>query len=368
MKSTKFHLTRDQFADQERLVLEQGTLSASTFRYPTGVEAVRLTNEWGELVLLPYQGQQIWSASFGGQDYPRRDLTMRSMFNMPRPTRDFLATFGAFLVHCGITGAGAPGPDDPHELHGELPNAPFDNAYLLVGENERGAFVGLGGVYEHTVAFSHHYEVEPLVKLYADESMANVSLQVTNLKNTPMEMMYGAHINFRPVDHGRIVYSAIRTPEHVRLRAGIPSHITPTPDFAALMEELEQDLTRHEILDPAIAFDPEVVFFIDYNADEQGYAHSLQIHPDGSADYVRHRPAELPCVTRWISRQPPDQDAIAMAEVGTCEMEGYHAEKAKGNILTLAPGASFVCEYDTGLLVPSLAAEVATHVEKLGLV
>ncbi len=365
MEPAKFNLIRAQFSEQERLLLEQGSLQATVFRYPTGVEAVRLINQWGECMILPFQGQQIWSAAFGGPGYARRELTMRSMFDMPRPTRDFLATFGAFLVHCGITGSGAPGPEDSHELHGELPNAPFLSAYLTLGTDERGDFIGVGGRYEHAVAFAHHYAVEPLVKLYADETLANVSLRVTNLKQTPMEMMYGAHINFRPVDFGRIVYSATRTPDHVRLRAGIPSHITPTPAFATLMDALQADPMLHETLDPAIAFDPEVVFFIDYNADEDGFAHSLQVHPDGSADYVRHRPDQLPCATRWISRQPPDQDAIAMAEVGTCEMEGYTAEKAKGNIAVLAPGERFGCSYDVGLLAPEQAAAIEQRVAAL---
>ena len=179
MEPAIFNLIRAQFAEQERLLLEQGSLQATVFRYPTGVEAVRLINQWGECVILPFQGQQIWSAAFGGPGYAQRELTMRSMFDMPRPTRDFLATFGAFLVHCGITGSGAPGPEDSHELHGELPNAPFLSAYLTLGADERGDFIGVGGRYEHAVAFAHHFAVEPLVKLYADETLANVSLRVT---------------------------------------------------------------------------------------------------------------------------------------------------------------------------------------------
>ena len=36
----------------------------------------------------------------------------------------------------------------------------------------------------------------------------------------------------------------------------------------------------------------------DYVADDAGWAHTLVVHPDGSADYIRHRPAQLPCATR----------------------------------------------------------------------
>ncbi|MCB0047816.1 MAG: DUF4432 family protein [Caldilineaceae bacterium] len=365
MFAAKFTLHPEQFVEQERLLLDGGSLLATTFRYPSGVAAVRLANEWGDLILLPFQGQQIWSARFGAPGYPRRELTMRSMFEMPVKTRNFLETFGGFLQHLGALAAGSPGPEDVHPLHGELPNAPYRSAHLVLGEDERGRYVGLTGVYEHTVAFSHHYQAEPLVKLYQGATLININMAITNLKREPMELMYGAHINFRPVDNGHLVYSATRTPEHVRLRSSVPSHITPTPAFEALLAELQADPTRHETLTPGMAFDPEIVFFIDYNIDDDGLAHSLQVHPDGSADYVRHRPSQLPRATRWISRQQPDQDAIAIVEVGTCEMEGYTSEKAKGNIVALHTGDTYRCSFDAGLLAPDQAAAVEAHVETI---
>ena len=113
--------------------------------------ALRLQNELGELVLLPFQGQQIWSAAFGG-----RNLTMKSMFDQPRPTRNYLETYGGFLLHCGVTAMGVPAGGDTHPLHGELPNAPYQKAWLVAGEDER-ALPGLGGEYQHTVAFNINY-------------------------------------------------------------------------------------------------------------------------------------------------------------------------------------------------------------------
>ena len=41
------------------------------------------------------------------------------------------------------------------------------NRRVVVGEDEGGAYIGLGGQYQHTVAFSHNYLAAPLVKLYA---------------------------------------------------------------------------------------------------------------------------------------------------------------------------------------------------------
>jgi hypothetical protein len=39
--------------------------------------------------MLPFQGQQIWDAWFD-----ERRLTMRSMFPEPKPTREYLDTYG----------------------------------------------------------------------------------------------------------------------------------------------------------------------------------------------------------------------------------------------------------------------------------
>lgn len=374
---TVIHLTPDFFSEREKLLVEHGPLSAYTFRFDSGVCGLRLTSDVGELVLLPFQGQQVWSATFN-----KRTLTMKSMFDQPYPTRVFLDTFGGFLQHCGATALGGPGPKDTHPLHGELPNAPYESAYVVVGEDEadighpadaghpvdvlhsKRLYIGMGGEYQHTVAFSHNYLAEPLVKLYAGATIFDVTMTITNLKQSSQELLYLAHVNFKPVDNGRLIYSAIPTAEHVRVRASIPSHITPGPGYVEFIRELGAHPEKHHVLAPDMAFDPEAVFFIDYLADEEGWAHSLQIHPGGNADIIRHRPAQLPKATRWISRTP-DQDAIALVEAGTCEPEGYTAEKAKGNIKYLAPAETFIAEFQIGALSPEEAKLEEGKIKKL---
>jgi hypothetical protein len=352
-----FRLTPAMFTARERLLVEGTTgstkLTAAGFRFDSGVCGLRLTSDVGELVLLPFQGQQVWSAAFN-----RRDLTMRSMFDQPYPTRVFLDTFGGFLQHCGITGVGSPGPEDGHPLHGELPNAPYGKAYVVLGEDEAGSYIGLGGQYRHTVAFAHNYLAEPMVKLHAGATTFRVTMTITNLKQSPQDLLYLAHVNFRPVDNGRLVYSAEPTPEHVRVRASIPTHITPGPGYVEFIQELGVHPEQHHVLKPEMAFDPEAVFFIDYLPDDDGWAHSMQIHPDGKADYIGHRPEQLPKGTRWISRTP-DQDAIALVEAGTCEPEGYHAEKAKGNVKQIPPGGTFRADFRIGALSPEAAEAMA---------
>ena len=161
--------------------------------------------------------------------------------------------------------------------------------------------------------------------------------------------MYLMHINFKPVDQSRLVYSAICTPQHVRVRSGIPAHIKPLPGYREFLDELKEHPEKHHLLKPGLMFDPEVAIFIDYLPVEDGWAYTLQIHPDGGTDFVAHRPSELPRATRWICRTA-DQDAIALVEPGTAEPEGYLAEKAKGNLHILPPQGKFQCQTLAGVL------------------
>lgn len=361
---TIINLTPAMFENKEQLLVERTdaegrTLAASSFRFDSGVCGLRLTSDVGELVMLPYQGQQVWSATFNN-----RNITMKSMFDQPYPTRVFLETFGGFMQHCGITAVGGPGPEDTHPLHGELPNAPYETAALVLGEDEDGTYIGLTGQYQYSLAFAHSYIATPITKLTTGSTVFTVTMTITNLKQSPQELLYLTHVNFKPVDNGRLVYSAKPTPEHVRVRASIPSHITPGPGYVEFIEELGRHPEVHHTLAPEMAFDPEAVFFIDYLPDSDGWAHSMQFHPDGNVDYIGHMPSQLPFGTRWISRTP-DQDAIAMVEAGTCEPEGYTAEKAKGNIKLIPAGGTFRADFRIGTLSPEEAQEIAGVIDEV---
>lgn len=359
MSETIIHLTPTIFTEKEKTLIEYGSLRASVFRYESGVCGLRITNQKGEIIVLPYQGQQIWSAKFLG-----RELTMKSMFDIPQATRNYLENYGGFLLHCGATAMGVPTNKDSHPLHGDLPNAPYQSAYITTGEDEGGNYLIVGGRYQQTVAFNYNYLAEPTLKLYADASLMNISMTITNLKNSDMPLMYLTHINFRPVNGSRLVYSAISNSEHVRVRTSIPSHVHPLPGYKEFLEQLQKDPSIHHYVSPDLLFDPEVVFFIDYLADSSGWAHSMQIHPDGCADYVSHRPGQLEKGIRWICRTA-DQDAMGLALPATAEPEGYTAELAKGNVKTLAAHASFHLDLVVGAVDSIFAGQIETKIHSI---
>ncbi len=350
--SVRIPLYDAHFGEAERTVCTFGEFTVTSFRYRSGVAGLRIRNVRGEVIVLPFKGQQVWRAAFDG-----RELTMRSMFDEPVETRTYLETYGAFLIHCGLTGLGAPSANDTHPLHGELPNAPMGDAWLDISED--GASLAVGGTFKHTVAFSTNYIATLETKISAGSALLDVALWVENLKQSPMDLMYLAHANFCPVDNGELDYCAAYDPDAVRVRRSIPSHVSPKPGYVEFLTELAADPVKHHVFEPGLAFDPEVVFEIDMTADEDGFTHALQRHPDGTADYVRYRPDQAPLAMRWICRTP-DQDGLGIAFPATSGVEGYSAEKAKGRVVCLDGGQTWNIDMRFGLLTADEAKERAS--------
>lgn len=345
-------LRPEHFTSAPAVVARHGGMTATAFRYRSGVAGLTLANEAGQIDLLPFHGQQIWDASFFG-----RRLTMGSMFDEPVATQDYLANYGAFFIHCGVTAMGNPGPDDKHPLHGELPNAIYQEANLVIGADGSGPFMALTGSYRHRVAFTHNYVAEPVVRLGSKGGRLQVALTVRNLKQAPMELMYLGHINFRPIEDAVLLDTVPDDPKHMRLRTNLPVGYSPSPDYRKLLEATLAHPARHRLIRPQEAINPELVFSLDCSADEAGWAHTMQLLPDGSADFVSHRPSELKRGVRWITRSG-DQDAIGIMLPATADPDGYTAEKAKGHVQTLAPQEEFRCAMEFGALTPDEAEKL----------
>ncbi len=353
-------IDRSTFGLSPELLLTFGELKVLQFRFASGVEALKVAHPEGHVVLLPYQGQQIWDAVFFG-----RSLRMVNFFDQPEPTNDLLDSYGAFLYHCGARRMGAPGPDDDHPLHGELPGAQFDNAWLEFGTKDGRNFVSLTGVYRYTRAFGDKYTAQPTVRVFEDSCVMDVSMEITNQMSKPMEMMYMCHINFAPGDNAEIVQTAGWNSQDMEIRSSIPSHVVPTPEFLASLEELKNDPGKTRILRPEDSYDPEVVYFMkNQRSDDDGFTHMMQRHTDGTADYVSYRPEQLDHTVRWILINE-DQKVNAMALPATSGPEGYTREREKGTVKTIQPGERKKLTVRVGALDSSKSAAMQAKIESL---
>ena len=340
-------LTPDLFGPQEVLFATAGELTASAFAYPSGVAAIRIRNSLGELVVLPFRGQQIWDARFLG-----RRLTMGSMFDEPVATDDYLANYGAFFIHCGVTAMGNPGPEDRHPLHGELPNARYQSAALECGTDGEGrTFMAVTGTYTHRVAFSAGYVATPRVALSAGSSVIDAELSVRNLRASPLELMYLAHVNFRPVDGGRIVDGVPDDADYIAVRTDFPPNFKVSSDHRAFVAAVKRSPALHREIVAGRRIDPELVLVLSTGDRTDGLVRALQLHPDGTSDFIAYSARELPVAVRWMTRTG-DEDALGLLLPATAWPNGFAAARAAGELVAVSPGGTWRCALRFGALDP----------------
>jgi hypothetical protein len=350
------------FTPKGNLILEAGEFSVRAFAYSTGVLGLAVDNAVGGFELLPYQGQQIWRAHFIGEE-----LKMHTSFEEPEPTRDFLATYGAFLLHCGVTAMGNPAEDDTHPQHGELPNMPYDRAYVKLGHDRDGGYICAGGFVRVRNSFSFDYTANPEVCLYAGESVMHITMGITNNRESPMQYMYLCHINFHPRDGAQLIYSAPTDAAHVKVFRDIPDGLPneKASRLASCMDTIINEPSRHhKIGESWQCYDPEVVMAIDYRTDKDGWSHCMQ-YSEKYADYAAFRKAELPVGIRWISRTG-DEDAMGMVLPATGDHKGRAMARRSGQIKELPPHGSIEFACRAGCLLPAKALEMKSHIESAG--
>jgi hypothetical protein len=334
-RTAYFALPRASFGEKAREAVAFGGLQAHLFRYDTGVEAVRLSHDRGNVVVLPFLGQIVWSAMFDGVE-----LAMQSMFREPRPARTIVETYGCLAYHAGLLRLGVPGPEDDHALHGEAPCAQMDEAGVSCGVDARGAWIAVTGKHEYAMGFGSHYVSRPQVILREGETGCEIVMAVENLSTAPMDLMYMCHVNFAFAEGARIVQSVPFTPDHVIARTAIPGHVTVSEDYRALIADFARNPARMERLDEPELYDPEqVAYIVGQKTGADGLTRYLMQRREGDAFAIAWDPATMNKTIRWVLVNS-DQKVAAFAMPATCEPEGYTAEKRKGNVRKLAGGAS----------------------------
>jgi len=352
-------LHQSQFTRDPVPVLEGDGLRADLFTYDTGVQAVRLGNRRGELVVLPYLGQMIWTACFDGVN-----LTMRSPFQAPRQTAELLRTYGCFLYHSGLLRNGNPGPRDSHALHGEMPCAAMDSASLGVGEDERGAWLALHGQVEYLVGFGDHYVARPSVLIRPECTQFEVRMQVRNLGRDPMDLMYMCHANFAFVDGGRLVQPTGFSPRETAVRSAIPAIVKPDEAYVRRLADMAADPSSTEWLNEPGRFDPELVFYLrGLRQGGDGLVRHLLMRPAGDAFGISYSPQVFPHTIRWILHNHRAQ-VCGFAMPATCEVEGFEAERQKGHVRSLAGGETASFAVTMGYLDATAAAEEEARIRQ----
>ena len=266
------------------------------------------------------------------------------------------------MLHCGFTAMGCPAPEDTHPLHGELPNIPYDTAMLTVEDDS----MTLSGSCRYRVGFTADYTFAPSVTLAADATVFDLEIAATNHRRAPMEYMYLCHVNFRPEDGGELVYSAPYDPAHVKVHYKFEGITDPDAyrRLRAYMDAIAADPCVHHVFDQTReCYDPEICMTVFYSPDAQGFAHTMQVLPDGWVYYIAHEVAPLPYVVRWLSRTG-DEEACGMALPATAEHNGFIKARADGQVRTLGSGETYRAKMRVGLLAPEEATAMRRQLGK----
>ncbi|SEL85254.1 protein of unknown function [Roseivivax marinus] len=359
--SVSIPLAPDTFGPAARVVAQSDPFTVTAWRTGLGIEMLRIENGRGHVEVLPFMGQMVWDAVFDGVR-----LTMDSAFPEPRPATSIVETYGCLAYHSGLLRNGCPGPEDDHPLHGEMPCKRMDSARVEFDTDADGApVVRVAGHVDHTLGFGPNYRARPSVTAGTGTTIA-MGMEVENRSALPMELMYMAHVNFAFVANGVIHQAAPFTPDRTRVRSSVPAHVTPTEDYRAFLQELGARPEAGRILDRPERWDPEQVIYVDApGTDPKGLTHAMLERPTGDGFVMTYAPAEFPRLGRWILHGA-DATVAAFALPATCEPEGYLAEKAKGNIATLAAGETRRFTARFGYVTADEAAALSGQIAALG--
>jgi len=341
----KLNLKKSLFTFEKEMLIEHGEFKIKAFCYESGVEALEVENNKCSFIFTPFKGQQIWHYCVG-----ERELSMQTSVKEPVDTMVYLKNYGGFLYHCGIISFGAPDAEHPH--HGEIPNAIYDKAYVICGEDEGGKYIALGGELNHDTAFIRKYKFSPEIKLYEGSSVFKINVCIENMRSYPLEYMYLCHINFRPIDGAELVSSTKYDAEHIKLYRSEGSE-----ELLKYFDELEKDFSiMNKVGHAGEAYDPEICFGIKYESDEDNRAYTLQDTGDGAC-YVSHPADVLTNGVRWISRTK-NEDSMGMVLPATGEHIGYANAKEKGQIQVLEPNGKLSFCIEAGFIDAAEADKV----------
>ncbi|MEI9600383.1 aldose 1-epimerase family protein [Moellerella wisconsensis] len=330
-------LHKTVFTENPTSVLYNDDFKVTAFKYSSGVEGLRIENNKGYLTILPFLGQMIWDAEFCG-----KNLKMENMFAEPKAVKTVVETYGCFAFHSGLISNGCPSPEDTHPLHGEMPCAEMNSAWLVLDKDS----IAIHGEYEYVMGFGHHYCASPSVTLQANSALFDIKMSVTNLASVAMPLQYMCHMNYAYIDNAQLRQNI--PSEAISLRESIPGHVQPTEQWLAFNQAIKTGAVKLDVLDQAALCDPEIVFFMDALAQYTEQPEFIMQAPDGTEFMTRFNSAELNYATRWLLYNG-DQKVAAFVLPATCRPEGFLAAKRNNSLIMLAAGETKSFTVTTGI-------------------
>lgn len=343
----KLYLTPSQFSRTETLLFETHELVIHTFTYSTGVEALKIRIGRGEFIWLPFFGQSLWSWKLDGVEQKFEGFVEEPDY----AAKDFLHTYGAFMIHCGITAMGNPSKEDSHLHHGELPLTRYSDAWIEVSDGPNP--ISLCGKMQFRIPFVAAYEFSPSLKILGDGSSVFVDSTLTNLQKSDMHYMYLNHLNFTMRDAVLLEYGR--------------------NDFSKRTVTVLDEVIPGVIEDPSLflnvdkypTYSPELVAIMK-NQPQFGPVSVNKMHRgDGDVVWVAINTNELDHTVAWLSKTA-DRSACGFTLPATAGPRGLAEETRNNTVKTLEAGNSVTFQYVFGLEKQAEDTNLQQAIELLG--
>ncbi len=311
-----------------------------------GVDMIHINHRTLSMAIVPTRGMGLWRGSYQGHALGWKSPVLDGPVNpafvhlSDRGGLGWLDGFDELMVRCGLEQNGAPyevalpasdGSIARHvlyPLHGRIANRPAHHVSVHVEDSPPHAITIEGRVAESTL-FHTQIEMTTRITTIPGSNGLTVRDEFVNRSDSPGSMQLLYHWNFGP------------------------PYLGEGSEFVGPIETLApRDPRAAEGLDHWTTYGPPETGFA-----EQAYLARLQGEgPDGrtlamlkapggdKAVVLRFQKAQLPCFTLWKNTRGLSEGYVTGLEPATNFPNSRPFEEARGRVIPLEPGASFVAE------------------------
>ncbi|OPX33129.1 MAG: hypothetical protein B1H40_00780 [Candidatus Latescibacteria bacterium 4484_181] len=306
-----------------------------------GTEAVDFRTGGGlNFTVLPGRGMDISFAEYRGIPLCWRSCTgdVSPAFFEPQGLGWLRGFFGGLLTTCGLSYLGEPCIDqgEPLGLHGRISNIPAQNV-LADGHWEGESYtMWIRGKIRETAALGENICLTRKISAKLGENKLKLEDTVENLgfEKTPHMILYHINGGFPVVAEGSEL-------------------ICPVASFQPRDEQAKIEMERYNrFLPPAPGF-KERVYYLDLNADPQGYTYAALVNRGfgngkGIGFYIKYKKQQLPVLVEW--KMNGEGCYVVGIEPANCRVEGRAKARESGELEFLEPSERRRYEIEIGVL------------------
>lgn len=327
-----------------------------------GVDVVEIDNGKLCFLVLPTRGMGIWKAASGdlrlGWDSPVKDPVHPAYVNLQeRGGLGWLKGFNEWIVRCGLSSIGAPGPDvmidnngnraeEMLTLHGKIANIPARKVSIEITEEE----IILRGELDETMLFGPALRLKTEIRTAFGSGQLTINDAVTNMgaQVTEHELLY--HINYG-------------TP---LLEPGARA-VCPVKQMAPRDPRAAKGMPDYDLYRPAETGFVEQCYFFELLGDSQNQETAVMLKnaAGDAASVVRYSLKDFPCFTLWKNTAAKADGYVTGLEPATAYPNSRQFERERGRVITLAGGETRATSLSVEVLttaseVEGVEAEIAS--------